>query len=90
MYHCRERKDVTEFTDGCDLAQNLSGHLLRWTDVVQDFYSGERLTANWKRGRFAHAALSEGATPCLLKEGRRSRNEFILVADRHSRDAVSE
>src|SRR5579864_3445758 len=42
MYHYREWKDVTEFTDGCDLAQGPGVHLLRWTDVVQDFYSGTK------------------------------------------------
>jgi hypothetical protein len=42
MYHYREWKDVTEFTDGCDLAQRPGVHLPRWTDVVQDFYSGTK------------------------------------------------
>jgi hypothetical protein len=39
MYHHRGWKDVTKFTDGGDLAHRPSVHLLRWTDVVQDFHS---------------------------------------------------
>ena len=39
MYHHRGWKDVTKFTDGCDLAHEHTVHLLRWTDVVRDFYS---------------------------------------------------
>ena len=42
MYHHREWKDVTKFTDGCDLAHRPSVHLFRLTDVVQDFYSGTK------------------------------------------------
>jgi len=38
MYHHREWKDVTKFTDGCDLAHRPSVHLFRLTDVVQDFF----------------------------------------------------
>ena len=37
MYHHRGRKDVTKLTDDCDLAHGPGAHLLRWTDVVQDF-----------------------------------------------------
>ncbi len=42
MYHHREWKDVTKFTDGCDLAHRPSVHLFRFTDVVQDFYFGTK------------------------------------------------
>ncbi len=42
MYHHREWKDVTKFTDGCDLAHRPSVHLFRLTDVVQDFYFGTK------------------------------------------------
>ena len=51
MYHHGGWKDVTKFTDGCDLAHRTYVHLLRWIDVVEDSHSAGTKAGLLRPGR---------------------------------------